>query len=344
MRKTTAVGNVGNRHVDKTPTTAGTRVAADFMNDVQDELMGIQDSASIAEAAGTNEYVLAAMIYNIKRHGREIGELIPIPGNVKAPTEFDKDDPTSFFPAICLTDFDTHTVVDGANWGTDYIDWLRDQNAVYNEGRTGEAGQFAGNAAGSVITLTDNAANNSLLATLYAEAEAHVEEMGGDETDFLTITWDGTEYVLADDGSGYPDIDTVTREITVTGTPTAGAGNMIVYPHRIAGSTTTARVYSLRGRALVGAGYDGVISGFRRRDRMQGHWHKHTYNTGQAQDIGAGGWTIDRSPTGSGSNSTSNKVQDAVSDGTNGTPRTGTTTHGMDVGTHIYQHAGVYIA
>jgi hypothetical protein len=363
MRKTTAVGNVGNRHVDKTTESAGARVSADFLNDIQDELIGIQDSASIAEAAGTNEYVLSALIYNVKKHAREVGETFTIPGNVKAPAEFDKDDPGAFFPAICLTNFDTHTVVDEANWGADYITWLRGQSAVYNEGRTGETSSYSGSASGSVITLDDNAANNALLATMVAEVEAHVEEMGGDETNWFTVTWDGTEFVLADDGTGYPDIDSGTREITVTGTPTPGAGNLTVYPHRIAGSSTTARVYSYRGRNIIGAGYDGVISGFRRRDQMQritgivddgstdgvlarnstvselenntvGAFADTEWSVAGAR-VDTGGIAAKASPLDFNSANSPNARTSSTTDGT---------THGMDIGSHIYQHTGFYSA
>ena len=278
----------------------------------------------------------ASAILHNKLYGKSVGELFTIAGNIKSPAQFDDSSPEDAFFGLCLDDIadsETHDI-SSANY-PDLVTWARAQQLKYLEGQTGEASTYSGSATGSVITLADNAANNALLAALYEDALVHG---GGLEvasyTDWLPITWDGTEYVIT-------DVDTVAREITVTGTPTAGAGSATVYPHRIAGSTTTARMFSMQGRNLTGAGMASVFSGLRRRDQMQGHQHSY-------YSMEAGTLLIPISTANfrrlTEQNSSVGLVGKPITDDTNDTPRTGKQTHSPDSGVHIYIHAGRYIA
>ena len=289
----------------------------------------------------------AANILHSKLYGKEVGELFAVAGNIKASAQFDDSAPTSAFFGLCLDDIDDDEVhdIDAANY-PDLVTWARAQKLKYLEGQTGEAESFAGSASGSVITLTDTTANNAVLSALYEDALAHG---GGLEvasyTNWLSVTWDGTEYPIT-------AINTTARTITVTGTPTAGAGDASFYPHRIPASATTARLFSMQGRSLTGAGMSSLFSGLRRRDQMQGHWHRKyglITNTGNnvpydiSERTSAG--TGDKTPADPSAYTawTDGTVQQSVSDGTNGTPRTGSETHSPDSGVHIYIHAGRYL-
>jgi len=334
MRKTTAPGNSSNEFVDyEEGVTAGTVVDADWLNDVQDELLGVQEAMSIAEATGTNEYVAAAIIGMSIRYGTKVGFIEADFGSeVQSPAAFDEDDPTAFFPKLCLTDFTASKAIDVANW-PDLVPVLRAKRLRYLDQITGDTVEFAGSASGSVITLTDTTANNDLLAAL-VEFQADF----GTYTDWLTLDWDGTTYAIT-------DVDAATREITVTGTPTAGAGNVTIYPHRIAGSTTTARVHSAVGKDIRAAGTAEYLAGLMWRDQMQ-------QITGGKEQVMARNETDSGAISGSSLTlaadfGTTNKsrITNLTFDSANSpNARTGTTTRGAGMGVHFYLHGGRYAA
>ena len=251
-----------------------------------------------------------------------VGEIFSIIGNARVPS--------SSFPAFCMTNFSGSTTINITNF-IELVPLLRDQTAVYLEGQTGQVSAFAGTVSGSVITLTDTTANNAILAALEEDRLAN----GGSFTDWRTGDIDGTTFALS-------GLNVSTRAITVTGTPTTGAQNITFYPHRIAGSTTTARVHSWIGRSLIGPGTGETISGLLRRDRFQGHWHRFRQQNSSAavgQDYLRNDRTFDTPNV-----TQDNNVVDAVTDGVNGTPRTGSDTHGPDVSAHMYLYGGQYNA
>jgi hypothetical protein len=187
------------------------------------------------------------------------------------------------------------------------------------------------------VTLDSNTQNNALLAVLVENAAAF-----SDDYDSVGTLNDGTtDYAIT-------DVDSITREITVTGSP--GAGPYEFYPHRIAGSTTTARVQSWRGRSPVGANgaEGGTVSGYVRRDEFQGHaietyftddarWHASTPFRGGAS--GTNRYVMNEA------NAPAGQRPRPADDGLgNGTPRTGTTTHSPDVPVHAYMAGGVFNA
>jgi hypothetical protein len=151
----------------------------------------------------------------------------------------------------------------------------------------------------------------------------------------MCITVGGTEYPVV-------SINLGTGAIGVTGTPVGTT--MTMFPYRIAGATTSARLRRLSG--FVGVAqydYDGqVVGGFRRMDQMQGHRHIPLTATNGfvvQGSVGAG------APIGAGSGVTiDGTTGNPTTDGTNGTPRTGKTTDPRTRGVYVYTFAGLYIA
>ena len=239
----------------------------------------------------------------------------------------DAKSPSALFPQINLTSFSGVSTVNTTNWPL-YTPYLR---AIHL--KIGATSTFAGTASASTITLTDTADNNALLAAL-AESVAHFGYN-------YTVDWDGVSYAIT-------NISTLTRVITVTGTPTAGAGNATFYPHRIAGSSTTARVFSLQGLGLIGMGDADwyFVGGLARRGYMQGHWHTFIATGNAANNIFnfvTHGDTQNNTFT--GGVGTSDGVKNPINDNLgNGTPRTAKTTNGPSWSVEIYQHGGRYIA
>ena len=241
-------------------------------------------------------------------------------------------------PRFCLTNFENSTSVDVANY-PDYVPWLRDIQIIYLEGLVGQTNSFSGSVSGSVFTLDDNAANNALFAALVEDQAAF-----GTFTNWRTFDIDSVTFAMT--------ALTAPRSITVTGSPSTGTQNAIFYPHRIAGSTTTARVHSLRGRTLIGAGTGEVISGLLRRDQMQ-QITGALFSLGNSVDgtgihissTGAISHTAGQSAGNSLTQSTSNSARSVATFDSANSPnaRTGTTTHSPDFGSHIYQFIGRYV-
>ena len=256
-----------------------------------------------------------------------VGQLLYIPGNVQ--------NPSTNFPNVCLTNFENSVGISETNY-PDLVPWLRGQQVIYLEGQTGQVSQFPCTVAGSEITLSTTTANDNLLAALNEDSQS----FGGVFVNWRTVDIDGTTFIIT-------GINTGTRVITVTGSPSTGSQNAIFYPHRIAGSTTSARIFSYRGRSPVGAGIEETISGLTRRDQLQGHWHSINRAAGDTvtllEQFNAGGGSANVIAGGAGVSVGNVQIVSPMSDGVNGTPRVGSTTHGRDFGAHIYMYGGRYV-
>jgi hypothetical protein len=250
MRKIAGPGHVSNEWADYDANTnpLGTVFTAAWGNDVQDELVGIQAEMGIAEAAGTNKYVLASIIGLAKSFGKEVGELFFLPDE-KAVAAFDKDDPDAFFPAVRLDDA-TKTLAE-ANYPL-LVPFLRGLKA-----KAGGVTDFSVTVSGSDVEFPNNAAGLAMIAALVEDEAFH-----GSFTDYRSININGTDYPIA----GYTP---ASRIVTVTGTPTTGAQTGIIYPYRISGSTTTARLCKADGIVLASDNTTERVSGLRTRDRLQ---------------------------------------------------------------------------
>ncbi len=346
MRKIAGPGHVGNEFANYDPpgNPTGTQVTDDWGNDVQRELIGIQDEFSIAEADGSNKYILAAMKGLAIAHGKPLGELFFM-SKYKAPAAFNKDSPEDYFPAVCLDIGDQDLAA--ANW-PDLVPDLRALRATYNEGIAGEKYQFDVTdwaIVSNVATLTfDNvAAEKAVISALGEDNLVH---------DNLYASWRSITLpsAIGDITAGeyaLTDVDPTARTVSFAFTvgDNSGAGTWVVsfYQHRIPGSSTTARVYKRPAGVLVAANDpDGeCIAGMRRRDRGQGHWHDGYTYAGAAAKVTYG--SISNASTRS-SLTDLPPIGNPSDDGVNGIPRTGKTTDPRALVGHLFMWAREYVA
>lgn len=275
MRKISAPGNVSGTFVDYDASTNpdGTQISAQWLNDVQAELIAVQTDQSIAEAAGSNGYILAAIKGIAIQLSKQVGEIFHL-NSVKDPAEFDKDDPESFFPALCLSSIEDYTDISISNW-PDLVTNLRARVLTYMEGKSGAKSSFdvtawAVTSSIATLTLADTDAENAILAALSEDNLVH-----GSFSNWRSITLGSAIGNISAGEYAITDVDTTTRTVKFIASISDGSGsvtaNIMFYLNRIPGSTTTVRVYEDSNRALMSAGDDDgtYISGLRSRDAMQ---------------------------------------------------------------------------
>ena len=279
-----------------------------------------------------NPSALASIETDLKRWNKEnrlpVGSIIQAMGAL-TPSAW-AGDPDAYEP---IYDIQAGGTINETNY-PDFVLWLRSQLV-----RVGSTTSFTGSASSSTITLDNNAANLAVL-------EALLEDQIFYSAYNRPITWGGSDFVIT-------NINGVTRAITVTGTPTAGAGSATFHPYRIVGSTTTARILTHDGLVLATGGASGRVTGLVTRDRMQGHiFFSGTGNVPTTLDAGSiyGGTTEDVPGLAGGrvyahaasTPTTQSKTSNPKTDGTNGTPRTGPTTRDRSLAVRLYAHCGRY--
>lgn len=337
MREIAGPGNVSGQFVDYDPVNnpLGTVYTADWGNDVQNDLLAIQTDAGVAEASGASANVLKSIIKITKMYSRELGEPF-FNWELKSPTAFDATSVATaktYFPAICLDTIDIQTTLSATNW-PDLVPWLRARQIKYREGRSDEVASFPSSVSGSNVTLDNTTANNRLLAALAKWVLVH-----GSYTNWLTITDSaGTEFPIT-------NINVSTRVIAVTGSP-AASSTITIYPHRIAGSTTTARLHEVSGKSIIAANDAAglFINGMLIMGEFQGFGMLgQRLNDASAISGNQLTSTAGISP-GNPSGGTTSTVVSIITDGTNGTPRTASDTHGAGTIMHLYLHGQRYVA
>lgn len=268
---------------------------------------------------------------NILVNGRIVGELIVIPRRHIALSRS--------FPAVSLTRIKEYADLTSAV-APDFHSIMRNEFIEIEDDADTFHDEFGVQTiAGQDITLNDTPENNRILADLYEDALVNNILKGGDtETpnyaNWMPLTGDnGVDYSIT-------GVNVGTRTITVSGS--IGAFTYVKFSqYRVGGDSSRVRVFSQRGRALTGAsGGIGLASGLRRRDQMQGHYHRLVTELDIFGDSGAGGYGYRYDLTGS---FTDTRITNPVTDGTNGTPRTGTTTHSPEFATEVYQWLGRYL-
>ena len=326
MVRTSAPNSSAGLFVDESGggSTVGTTLQAADMNNHQEELANAILGAGLT-LSGANQSQLRQAIVALSH---VVGELVMIE------TE---EPPGVYFPAIPRN---VDTDVPSANYPA-LVTKLRAVKAKVN-GVTDHSVTVSG----SNITFPATTAAQNLLDILSEDAGvsgwlngAQAATFSADYTTAATrrcVNIAGTDYAIT-------AINTVSRVVTVSGTPTTGAQTASVYTYRVAGSTTTARLHKIAGFVGVAAGEaDGeVVGGFRKMDRGQGHrMGPLSPSTGY---FGLGGSSTN-SPSGASTSTLSATTGDPTTDGANGTPRTGKTTDPRTAGQYFYTWAGIYVA
>ena len=333
MRRTNSPGSVSNTFVDYDPISnpQGTVVSANFMNDVQNELIGIQLDASVAEAAGTDYQILKLIKFNAIKYSKNIGEYFWLEEN-KSPSAFTIATPDNFFPAINLSKININSDITTSNYPL-LVPYLRALKVRYLDGTGSEVNSWTATVSGSNITMPTSTSSDAILASLAEDVLVH-----GSYTNYRSITVNSVEFPIT-------NINTATRVITVTGTPSAGSQTVEFFNYRITGSSTSARLFEVKADSLISPNDSSGRhqNGLRVRDRFQGHWHQ-SYSPNSVSPS-----LVTSIETFINTNNTAqilgfNHTREPISDGTNGTPRVGLTTHGQAISAHIYMWARSYIA
>ena len=273
-------------------------------------------------------------------NGGYVGDVVPVIGNVQ--------EPSADRPRLCITNFakGTAKTINNARWpditapSGATIDGLvstyRGRQLRYLDGyASGEESSWSGTVSGTTLTLATSTAVEQLMAAI-AEFRADY----GTYTDFLTVTVDDVEYEIQ-------SLDATALEIELPSAIGDGAVTVKFFPHRIAGSTTTARVHSAVGKDIRGAGTVEYLAGLMWRDQMQqitaSVWgiRSTALNTGVGAFDGSfqSGFTAPPETTAGEKSDAFLRFDSAKSS----QARTGTTTRGAGMGMTLEVHGGKYV-
>lgn len=267
----------------------------------------------------------------------------------------DHFDPSENAPWLILSNPDA--VLDAAHW-PDLVPYYRDKKLRYMPG-TGSAKTafdittYSRSSNTVTITLANTDPEKAIMAALAEENLVHGSFSGWISINLPSALNSGDvpagDYAITALNAGARTISF--GHIGSNIGATAVTATMSIYPHRIPGSSTTARHYQIAGRTLVSINDAAgeVIAGARRRDRFQGHYHQeYTGNTSRGfsnieVSAPSGNWSA---PTG---NSTAiiaaaAYIKEPKTDGVNGTPRFGATTDPRSLGAVLAIYGGRYVA
>lgn len=282
----------------------------------------------------------------------------------KAPSVWNAGSPYSYFPALDLSAITGSQTIDSSGVSSGltlspitklvsapFVTWARAQKLTLREGMGATAKSdftlSTYSLTSNVVTLTF-AVDTDLTAMINMLIEWGLVE--GASANLLTYTADYTkgpviniptalgaipanDYVV----TGY---NSAARTVTFAYTnanigSTASSVQCAFYPYRIPGSTTTARVTAVQGRALVGAN-DGLLENVahgKRRGRFQGHRHLPLAGTAFDENVGSGG---ELGGVGTVIETTSVTTGNPTTDTVNGTTRTGPETDVRNLAVHFY--------
>jgi hypothetical protein len=256
-------------------------------------------------------------------------------------------EPSSMNPWFNLSQADT--TISNSNWPELVTHWRTNKYLSYLPGTISEQSDFVIDSYSITSNVVSVVLSNltpeiKILAALAEDQAVHASYVN-----WIPITINtGFGSIPAGD-YGITNINTGTRTITfsctaanISSTPIVGV-TCKFYPHRVSGSSTTARHLSIAGRTLVAQGDSDteVFYGLRRRDRGQGHRHLdlgHTHSVTKSNELGGNQHPYnygEYSNPGSTALGYAN-IGDPSTDGSNGTPRTGKTTDPRALGAIPY--------
>jgi len=245
------------------------------------------------------------------------------------------------FPWFCLSYPNVNFTT--ANYSTEFIDELRSRKYIYDEFGTSPVSAFSGSWSSNVFTLTDNAANKAMLAELAEDWLYH----GSPTTNWRILSDGTTEFNIT-------GINVTSRTITVNlDSETATGTSVELYTNRVYRDATKARHFSEAGLATYQAG-GGKSGRLFRRDQMQGHRHKleHPENADYQSENGIKTAVSSSSSTLHGllravtgaSPQQEIIVTSPITNGVDGTPRTGSETIAKSSSRYEYLYVGSYTA
>jgi len=352
MKRTTAPGSAAGLYVDDNPAlgVVGTLLVAEDRNGTQEELCGPIEGMGLTLSGADSTQLWKAIRKAIKERGREVGEVFSLMDR-KPAVAWSESTPDTYFPAICLSAIATYLDVATANY-PDLVAYLRAAKLTFKAGLTGEIADpvvtnWAIAANVGTLTFQNDADHIAFLTALLEDELVH-----GSYTNWRSITLAANignitagTYAITNVNAASRTVSFAFSAVNASGAVTSSAS---FYSHRVAGSTTTARLFEVKGRSLVSANDGEGVAGLRHRDRMQGHWHNFR-------------WTSNGTPVGSVNTFASSagsrgvaaatataydaiNIDSPITDGANGTPRTGPTTDPRALSVHFYIHAGRAIA
>lgn len=251
-------------------------------------------------------------------------------------------EPSAMNPWFDLSQADTS--ISNSNWPELVTHWRTNKYLTYLPGTISQQSDFMIDSYSITSNIVSVVFSNltpeiKILAALAEDQAVHASYVN-----WIPITINtGFGSIPAGD-YGITGINTGTRTITfsytaadISSTPIVGV-TCKFYPHRVSGSSTTARHLSIAGRTLVAQGDSDteILYGLRRRDRLQGHIHQLNMGDGNY----GGSFTY---PLSAYAGYVTNTSATIVTDGVNGTPRTGKTTDPRALGAIPYIWGYTYI-
>jgi hypothetical protein len=290
---------------------------------------------------------------NIIEKSKRVGEIYTLLDQLD-PSVWDEANPDAYLPALCLTSIETQVDLDVANW-IDLVPWLRTKKSIFKDGVTGEISSpgvtnWAISANVGTLTFTNNADHILFLAALLED-----EVMHGSYAAWRTITLISAIGNITAGTYAITNVNASSRTVSFAFVAGDASGGVVAtaefYAFRIAGSTTTARVWTARGLSLMGANdlFGYFVSGaLRRRGFFESHHHSFKKPDGTVADFinvyntaGASTFVIAAGNGGTGLVG-SLLVNAPITDGVN-TLRSAKETHSPAITVHIYLHGGRFI-
>lgn len=269
--------------------------------------------------------------------------------------------PSQNYPWLCLDKIGTYIDATTTEWDVAFIDYLRAIKITLGDGTVSPQSAYNTTnwaVASSVATITfaNTAAEIAILLALSEDQSVH-----SSFTNWRTITLPTNIGNILAGTYAITGLVPSTRTVTFAAAVADGSGavssTVNFYAHRIAGSTTSARLYGAQGIALhtPNDANNYMVNSLRRRGFMQGFiTNLFAAEDGTTSPVSItandyikrrnafGGGLVDYQMTATATPATVGKSSGPVSDGTNGTPRVGKETHSPLMAAHLFIYGRTY--